>query len=67
MFTNVKACGRPSKEIATFLLDEAGVAVLGGTAFGEHGEDYLRLSYVASRETIGEALQRIARGLAELR
>jgi aspartate/methionine/tyrosine aminotransferase len=66
VFPNVKALGRPSKEIATHLLDEAGVAVLGGTAFGEHGEGYLRLSYAASRETIAEALRRIERGLASL-
>jgi aspartate/methionine/tyrosine aminotransferase len=66
VFPNVKALGRPSKEIATHLLDQAGVAVLGGTAFGEHGEGYLRLSYAASRETIAEALRRIAGGLASL-
>src|SRR5206468_1533656 len=67
VFPNVKAFGRPSKEIATFLLEESGVAVLGGTAFGEYGEGYLRLSYAASRETIQEALRRIAGGLARLR
>ena len=66
VFPNVKAIGRPSKEIATFLLDDAGVAVLGGTAFGEHGEGYLRLSYAASRDTIREALRRIAEGLRRL-
>ena len=48
------------------LLEQAGVAVLGGTAFGEYGEGYLRLSYAASRETIQEALRRIASGLASL-
>ena len=42
------------------------MAVLGGTAFGEHGEGYLRLSYAASRETIREALSRIERGLGSL-
>ena len=42
------------------------MAVLGGTAFGEFGEGYLRLSYAASRETIQEALRRIASGLASL-
>jgi aspartate/methionine/tyrosine aminotransferase len=66
VFPNVKSFRRPSKEIAKLLLEEAGVAVLGGTAFGEHGEGYLRLSYAASRETIREALARIARGLARL-
>jgi aspartate/methionine/tyrosine aminotransferase len=67
VFPNVTSFGRPSKEIATFLLEEAGVAVLGGTAFGAHGEGYLRLSYAASRETIEEALRRIEQGLGRLR
>jgi aspartate/methionine/tyrosine aminotransferase len=67
VFPNVKALGRPSAEIARSLLDDAGVAVLGGTAFGEFGEGYLRLSYAASRETIQEALDRMTRGLARLR
>jgi aspartate/methionine/tyrosine aminotransferase len=67
VFPNVKSFGHPSKEIATLLLEEAGVAVLGGTAFGEHGEGYLRLSYAASRETIQEALRRIGQGLGRLR
>src|SRR5262249_47187026 len=62
VFPNVKAFGHPSKDIATFLLDEAGVAVLGGTAFGAHGEGYLRLSYAASRGTVQEAPRRIGAG-----
>jgi len=67
VFPNVKSFGRSSKEIATHLLEQAGLAVLGGTAFGEYGEGYLRLSYAASRETIQEALRRMERGLAALR
>ena len=43
-FPNVKALKRPSSEVAEALLQEAGVATLAGTAFGEHGEGYLRLS-----------------------
>ena len=66
VFPNVKSFGRPSKEIATHLLEQGGVAVLGGTAFGEYGEGYLRLSYAASRDTIREALRRIAKGLEQL-
>src|SRR4029450_13080183 len=56
VFPNVKGLRRSSKEIAHFLLDEAGVAVLWGTAFGDFGEGYLRLSYAASRENIERAL-----------
>ncbi len=66
VFPNVKALKRPSKEIATYLLDEAGVAALWGSAFGDFGEGYLRLSYAASRETIGKALERMKTALARL-
>jgi aspartate/methionine/tyrosine aminotransferase len=66
VFPNIKALGRPSKEVATYLLDEGGVALLGGTAFGEFGEGYLRLSYAASREAIQQALERMGKALARL-
>ena len=55
-FPNVGGTGLAAKELADRLLDEAGVAVLAGTAFGEHGEGYLRLSYANSLENIEEAL-----------
>jgi aspartate aminotransferase len=66
VFPNVKALRRPAKEIATYLLDEAGVAVLWGSAFGEFGEGYLRLSYAASRDALQQALERMGKGLARL-
>jgi aspartate aminotransferase len=66
VFPSVRALRRPSKEIATYLLDEAGVALLWGTAFGEFGEGYLRLSYAASREAIGRALEAMQKALARL-
>jgi aspartate/methionine/tyrosine aminotransferase len=46
-------------KLAERLLLEAGVAVLPGTSFGEHGEGYLRLSYATSLEHIDEALSAI--------
>jgi aspartate aminotransferase len=66
-FPNVTAVGRPSGEIAARLLQEAGVAVLAGTAFGEYGEGYLRLSYANSEDNLRKALERIAPVLARLR
>ena len=66
VFPNIKALRRPAKEIATYLLDEAGVALLWGTAFGEFGEGYLRLSYAASAAAIQEALDRMGTALARL-
>ncbi len=59
-FPNVKALGLPVSRLAPLLLDEAGVAVLPGTDFGENGEGYLRLCYAISPETIDRALERMA-------
>jgi aspartate/methionine/tyrosine aminotransferase len=66
VFPNVKGLRRPAREIATYLLNEAGVAVLWGSAFGEFGEGYLRLSYAASRDAIQQALERMGKALARL-
>jgi aspartate aminotransferase len=65
-FPNVKAFGRPAAELAGYLLQEAGVAVLPGTAFGRNGEGYLRLSYANSMDNIVRALGRMARALGAL-
>ncbi|MDY7041568.1 MAG: pyridoxal phosphate-dependent aminotransferase [Chloroflexota bacterium] len=56
VFPNVKSFGKTSAEMATYLLDEAGIAALPGTAFGQYGEGYLRLSYANSLENIERAL-----------
>jgi aspartate/methionine/tyrosine aminotransferase len=66
VFPNVKALRRPSAAVAEALLNEAGVAVLGGTAFGEHGEGYLRLSYANSEANLRAALDRMRPVLARL-
>jgi aspartate/methionine/tyrosine aminotransferase len=66
VFPNVSSFGRPSAEVATTLLDEGGVALLGGTAFGTAGEGYLRLSYANSLPNLEKALERIAETLARL-
>jgi aspartate/methionine/tyrosine aminotransferase len=60
VFPNITGTGMKSKELADYLLNKAGVAVLSGTAFGEYGEGYLRLSFANSIENIQKALNRIA-------
>ncbi len=65
-FPNVTAFGRTSAEIADHLLYDAGICGLAGTAFGAHGEGYLRFSYANSRENLVLALERIAESLAKL-
>jgi len=65
-FPNVQAFGRSSDEVADYLLQEAGVAVLPGSAFGRNGEGYLRLSYANSMGSIEKALDRMASALSRL-
>jgi len=62
-FPNVEGTGYKSRELADRLLQDAGVACLSGTAFGEHGDGYLRLSYANSYENLMEAVERIRRFL----
>ncbi|MGH8164029.1 MAG: aminotransferase class I/II-fold pyridoxal phosphate-dependent enzyme, partial [Rhodanobacteraceae bacterium] len=59
VFPNVKKTGWPSRKLADALLEDAGVAALSGTAFGDFGEGYLRFSVANSIENIGKALDRV--------
>lgn len=63
-FPNIRAIDPDSGRLAAHLLNEVGVAVLAGTAFGAHGEGYLRLSYANSVDAIAEALSRMRTAFA---
>ena len=63
-FTNVKNTGWTAKPLANALLDETGVALIGGPDFGIMGEGYIRLSYANSTENILKALGRMGDFLA---
>jgi len=58
-FPNIAKTGRKAKPLATALLEQAGVATIGGPDFGILGEGYLRLSYANSTDNIREAVRRI--------
>ncbi len=58
-FPNVRDVPIAAEELADRLLEEAGVAVLAGTAFGQVGRDNLRLSYANSPENLERALERM--------
>jgi aspartate/methionine/tyrosine aminotransferase len=58
-FPNITRTGWKSKALASALLEDAGVAVVGGPDFGILGEGYLRLSYANSAENILKALERM--------
>lgn len=66
VFPNVKKLGLSSSKLAEYLLEEAGVATLGGGAFGEYGEGYLRISYANSLENIQVALKNIEMAVYKL-
>ncbi len=59
VFPNITGTGKSSNELANLLLDKAGVALLPGSSFGEHGEGYLRLSYATSLQNIELGLEKI--------
>jgi aspartate/methionine/tyrosine aminotransferase len=60
-WVNIEDTGLPAHELATALLDEAGVAAIAGAAFGSAGKNYLRFSLVSARNLLEEALERIER------
>ena len=59
VFPNITKLGVDGEEFTNLILEKFGVAVLSGTAFGEYGKGYLRLSYANSVENIKKALERI--------
>lgn len=65
VFPNIKSYKKSSKWLANYIL-ENGVALLDGTAFGEYGEGYLRISYATSLEKIEEGIDRIKKALSKL-
>ncbi len=63
-FPNIVRTNKDARTLQDLFLTEAGVATIAGTAFGAHGEGYLRFSYANSAENIREALTRIRKALA---
>lgn len=66
-FPNIAELGIKAKELASRLLEEKGVALVGGPDFGDYGEGYIRLSCAASEERIEEAIRRMAEFVDEQR
>jgi aspartate aminotransferase len=66
-WVNVEDTGLSAQELASSLLEEAGVAAIAGAAFGSAGKNYLRFSLVSARNLLEEALERIERVSARWR
>ncbi len=67
VFPNVSQLPLSCQDLSDYLLEDAGVAVLPGTAFGKYGDGYLRLSYANSLENIQEALDRMDSAISRIR
>lgn len=67
VFPNIGAFGLSSEEFCTRLIDEENVALVPGSAFGESGEGFARVSYAYSVRHIEKALERIGRFVQRLR
>lgn len=63
-FFNIKAYQKSSEELASYILQDAGVSLLPGTAFGKQGEGYLRLSYSTSMKNLQEGIRKMKLSLA---
>jgi aspartate/methionine/tyrosine aminotransferase len=66
VFLNIRETGMNAEDFTRFLLHEAHVAVVPGTAFGAHGEGYVRISYAASLENLEKAMDRMENALRSL-
>lgn len=66
VFPNIKKFKKSSSWLADYLLSEAGVALLPGTAFGKFGEGYLRISYATSMEILKKGVNQIKTALEKL-
>jgi len=62
-FANVKETGMNGQEFSNKCLNEVGVAIVPGTAFGNFATDYVRFSFAASRENISKAIEKIGKML----
>ncbi len=66
VFPNIQELPIGSRELEGYLMEEAGVAALSGTSFGEYGDGYVRFSYANSVENLELALQRVREAVAKL-
>ena len=67
IFINVKELGKSSAEIASYLLEEAGLAFVPGDVFGPEGEGYLRMSFANSYDNIVEGCEKLKAAIEALR
>jgi aminotransferase len=66
VFPNIKSLGKSPEELSWYLLDEAKIAVVPGTALGDYGADHIRISYANSYENLEIAMERMRTALQKI-
>lgn len=66
-FPNISSFGMTSEDFASYMLENAGIAILPGSCFGQQGEGFVRIVYASSREKIKDALSRLENACKKLR
>ena len=66
-FPNISGTGLKSSDFADKALNQYGVALLSGTAFGEYGDDYIRISFANSEDNITLAIERLSKMIKDLK
>ena len=66
VFINIKKTGMTSESFCDYILEDAGVAILPGTGFGEFGEGFVRICYAVNQDKIKNALERIKKSISKL-
>ncbi len=66
IFPNIKNLGKTSEELTKYLLQEAKIAVVPGSVFGEYGNDFIRISYANSYENLEIAMARMEEAISRI-
>ena len=66
VFLNIKKTGMTSKQFCEFILEDANVAMLPGTSFGQFGEGFVRICYTANQTQINDAIKRMKKSISKL-
>jgi aspartate/methionine/tyrosine aminotransferase len=66
VMVDVRGLGKPSEDVSRYLMRDAGVVVIHGSAYGPGGEGTLRVSFAAGGETLERGLEQLREGLLRL-
>jgi aspartate/methionine/tyrosine aminotransferase len=66
VFVNIKKTGMTSETFCEYMLEDAGVAMLPGTSFGQFGEGFIRICYAVGQDEINNAFEKIKKSISRL-